>query len=377
MKLSGRSWYVIGTLAAAALLGGCNFGGSASPGFAPGASVGMSGSRGPTLPFSGVKFVGSVRPDHGRSGDSPDAKSAPSLLFVSDNAGVGLNHDVYIFTWPGLKLKRMLTGFSALATECTDTKGNVYIAESGSPYQIFEYSHTGDLLNTYNDSNGWPAGCAVNPTNGDLAVTNYIGGLSGSSSFLPGNVLIYSSPSLPPKVLQNPNEFNYYFVAYDRIGHLWEDGDSSDGAFVLSSCGKKSCKTVDLSGPTIHLPGALLWDAARGTLVVFDWGCSGRYGYGGACSYPVSASGVLGSKTTYSNFNGGQVCELGEAVLTTDGKYVVGGDYGSQFQGGGCYFKDRSTVDTWDYPAGGTPVKYRIIHKPGAWAPAGAAISTK
>ncbi len=63
-------------------------------------------------------------------------------------------------------------------------------------------------------------------------------------------------------------------------------------------------------------------------------------------------------------------------MLTTDGKYVVGGDYGSHYQGGGCYFKDKTTEDTWNYPAGGTPVKYRVMHK-ADWAPAGAAISTE
>ncbi len=263
MRFLRSASHAIGTLAAAALLYGCNGGASAPSGFSPGASAGVNGLDVPTLPFLGAKLPGMPHPDHHKPGVSADATSTRSLLFVSGPVAIGLKHDVYIFTWPGLKLKRTLTGFSDLGTECTDPKGNVYIAEYGSPYQIFEYSHTGDLLNTYSDSNGWPVGCAVNPTNGDLAVTNYIGGLSGSSTWYPGNVLIYSSPSSPPRVLQNPNEFNYSFVAYDRRGHLWEDGSSSSssgGAFVLSSCGKKSCKTVELVRPN----DPLAWRASVG-----------------------------------------------------------------------------------------------------------------
>ena len=141
----------------------------------------------PSDTFAGIAWMGNVHPDRNKSWVSPDAQRAPRLLFVSDVS----TNDVYIFTMPDMNLKGTLTGFNQPQGECSDTHGNVYIANTRAS-TVLEYSRTGTLLNTYADTYGYPVGCAVNPLNGNLAVTNIIG-LRGH-----GQVLIYANPSSRP-----------------------------------------------------------------------------------------------------------------------------------------------------------------------------------
>lgn len=76
--------------------------------------------------------------DHSRSRMAPDAKTN-DLLYVSD---VGTN-DVYVYSYPKLKLEGTLTGFATPDGECVDMAGNVFITNFGTQ-QIFEYAHGGD-----------------------------------------------------------------------------------------------------------------------------------------------------------------------------------------------------------------------------------------
>jgi hypothetical protein len=141
----------VSVLAVAALLAGCNSGGAKSFEFGP---------------DSGATSLGTMHADHHKSWVSPDAGSNRYLLFISDHA----TGDVDIFAWPGLKLEGTLTGFHDLGSECSDRSGHVYIVSQALNGTIGEYSRTGSLLNSYTDPYGSPAACAVNPTNGDLAV---------------------------------------------------------------------------------------------------------------------------------------------------------------------------------------------------------------
>ncbi len=362
MRISRSASYALGVLAAAALLAGCSSSGGSQSGFAPGAGAGASGNHvsvpqvrhhGLADTYVSVKPA-QVHPDHHKSWVSPDAKLAPRLYFASDSG----TDDVYIFTMPGMALKGTLTGFSEPQGECADTKGNIYIANTGTE-QVLEYSRTGTLLNTYSDSYGYPVGCAINPMNGDLAVAD-IFGFSGA-----GQVLVYSSPSSSPTVLSNPNQYYYYFDGYDKSGDLWVSGKDESGSYMVSDCGASSCSTVSLSGGTIYFPGAVQWDGTSGNWVLFDQLCNDSEA---ACSYPVSASGVLGSPTIYENYNGTSACDIVQGVIAANmHKYVAGGDYE--------YCGNASTsVNRWAYPAGGKPTNYSTSS---ISEPIGAAISTK
>lgn len=368
MRISGPSSYAVGVLAAAALLAGCNSsGGSQLSGLVPSSAVNPSTSARDVNPltqhpinfsdtFAGVTWSNDIHPDRQRSWVSPDVQRAPRLLFVSD---VGTD-DVYIFTMPDMQLKGTLTGFNQPQGECSDRHGNIYIADTRAT-QVEEYSRTGTLLNTYSDKYGYPVGCAINPVNGDLAVTN-IRGFRGRS----GQLLIYTSASSSPRVMTNPQQRSYYFDGYDIYGHLWVDGRDARKAFILSGCGASRCRTVNLSGGKIHFPGAVESDQKVYSWVIFDQLCRGK---SAACSYWVSAGGVLGQATDYEKYKGGPVCDLIQGVVAAYGKkYTAGADYQSKR----CR-KGRSSEARWQYPDGGSPTNFTTAVS----YPVGAAVSTK
>lgn len=356
MRISRSATYAVGVVVAAALLAGCSSSGSPSSGLAPSAGMNSNHVGSPLnlkSTFIGVKQVGNIHTNHHKSWVSPDAARAPRLYFASDYG----SNTVDIYTMPGMAMKGQLTGFSGPQGECADTHGNIWIANTNT-LQVFEYSRTGTLLNTINDSYGYPAGCAVDPATGNLAVTNIIG-VSGA-----GQVLVYTSPSSSPTVLTNPSQYEYFFAGYGPGSSLWVDGRTSSGAYIMSGCGASSCSTIPLSGGTIYFPGAVQWDGVRGTWVAFDQLCGNA---AASCSYPVSASGVLGAATTYSNYNSGAVCDMVQGVIAANGKnYVAGGDY--EYCG-----TANTTVNRFAYPAGGNPTNnsQTIVE------PIGAAISTK
>ncbi len=337
MKFLKTKVVVLCMLAATALLAGCNGGGSQSSGLTPSSAV-TRHALDPSDTFVGVKWIGNVRPDHQKSWVSPEVQRAPRLLFVSDITA----DDVYIFTMPDMNLKGTLTGFNQPQGECSDTHGNVYVADTQAT-QVEEYSHTGSLLNTYADAYGYPVACAVNPLNGDLAVANFTG-LSGH-----GQVLIFTSPSSSPTILTNPKQYFYSFLGYDSSGDLRVDGRNDLKQFMFSRCGASKCRTIKLSGGTIYFPGAVQWDQTEDSWVLFDQRCGNTIA---ACSYQVSGSGVLGQATNYQNYNGGPVCDMIQGVVAAYGKrYTVGGDYEY------CGYTS-TTENRWQYPAGGAPTNY-------------------
>jgi hypothetical protein len=135
---------------------------------------------------------------------------------------------------------------------------------------------------------------------------------------------------------------------------------------MVSACDASSCNTVNLSGGTLYFPGAVQWDSVRSTWVLFDQLCGGTFA---ACSYPVSASGALGTATTYLNSEGGSVCDMVQAALAAHGfGMTVGSDY--EFCG------ISSSSDRWAYTAGGNPTNYATTSSPYSVLD-GAAVSTK
>ena len=271
MRLSTLITCASSVMMAAALLAGCSSGGSQLSGLV---SPVASQPHQPSETFAGLKWIGNVRPDQHKSWVSRDAAQTPRLLFESDDG----TNDVYIFGLPDLKLYGTLTGFDQPQGLCSDANGNVYITNTGTS-QVFEYSHAGKLLNTYQDTYGYPDGCAINPENGDLAVAN-IRGFSGA-----GQVLVYSSPTASPTVLRNPHQYSYYFAGYGPYGYqLWADGKNAKGGYMVSQCIASTCSTIKLTGGVIHSPGAVQFDYYEQAWVVFDQGpCAS----GGSCSYWV------------------------------------------------------------------------------------------
>jgi hypothetical protein len=363
MIISRSAAYALGVVAAAALVAGCS-GGTQSSALSPTSMTNAAHQGASPLHMHGAqdafittKQPGKAHPDHQKSWVSPDVRKAkPRILFVSDSG----TEDVYMYSLPAMKLKGTLTGFSEPQGMCSDTKGNVYVDNTGTD-QVIELSREGTVLNTYTDPDGYPVGCAVDPATGNLAVAD-IFGFYGA-----GQVLVFTSPTATPKVLSNPAQYFYYFIAYGPGSSIWVTGRNSYGTYMVSGCGASSCSTIPLSGGTIYFPGSVQWDGARSQWVLWDQLCGDTEA---ACSYPVSASGALGAATTYHNYNGGNVCDMVQATIGGNKFGFVGGsDY--EYCGAASPSSGR-----WAYTAGGSPTNYATYTDPYA-IPDGAAVSSK
>jgi len=191
---------------AAALLAGC--GGSQLPIDAPGA---MQQSR-----------AIATQAKYGGSWMLPEAKNEALVYASADRYRV----EVY-----SLFKGNHVGELSGLPAEplglCNDPSGNIYVTmqgdgESLSQSYVYEYAHGGTHpIATFHDP-GLANGCAVDPTTGNLAVTNYFG-----SSGTNGNIAVYDSAQEPPKIYADVNFPRFLWCTYDSAGNLFADGASS------------------------------------------------------------------------------------------------------------------------------------------------------
>lgn len=157
-----------------------------------------------------------------RSWASPDV--AKSLLYVADSLAAVVN--VYAGNPP--KLVAALAGFKAPLTMCVDgaPSQNVYIVDNGAQ-KIYEYAHGGTQpIKTLSDPDGYPFACSVDPTSGNLAVSNY----ANASGKEPGNLVIFRHARGSAHEQNVTNMSFYYFPAYDSAGDLFVDGTQSFGS---------------------------------------------------------------------------------------------------------------------------------------------------
>ncbi|MGB7016744.1 MAG: hypothetical protein WA668_15905 [Candidatus Cybelea sp.] len=302
------------------------------------------------------------QPDHHSSWVSPDVKALPRLLFESDFAA----GTVKIYKLPDLLLEGVITGFDGPQGECADASGNIWVAVTRAQ-QIVKLSRAGAILLTLSDPTGFPIGCAVNRSNGDLAVTNIF-----NLSLGPGDVLIYHGGSGNPTSLSNSAQALYYFAGYDGNGNLMVNGFDASGNFILSECpaGSSGCGTVTLGGGTAYYPGMVQWSSVNQSWVVGDQLCANTRT---SCLYWFTVSGSAGTitgSTALDNYDGSPVCDVVQAVVAANGQgYIAGGNIDS------C-LHHTSSIDRWASPAGGLPTNSNARRRRLA-QPTGAAISTK
>jgi len=281
------------------------------------------------------------------------------LLFVSDDSF----NDVFIFTMPAMQLKGTLTGFSEPQGMCSDKQGNIWVANTGT-LQGLKYSRTGQLLGSVSDPNGPPVGCAVNPANGDLVLTDIFGN-SGA-----GGIEVYHNGSGSPTRYTNPAQYEYFFAAFNDDGDLYVDGFSYPSfTFTISELpnGSSTMHTVPISGGSLHFPGGVNWDRVNYNLIVGDQECG--VSYFGSCQYQMleNSSGgltVLGS-TPLLNYDEGP-CDVDQGVIAPFSKYFAGPCIS---EGSGL-----SSAARWAYTSGGTPTNY---NNSAVAFPIGSAISNK
>lgn len=356
MKTSRLVSVAVGVMASAALLAGCSGVLQSAAPSAPSSANNLASRRDRLVTYTSVRAP-KIKPDRHKSWVSPDVKRAPRLLFISDES----TQDVYIFTMPAMQLKGTLTGFNGPQGMCTDRQGNIWIVNTGTA-QGLKYSRSGTQLGAVSDPSGTPVGCAVNPTNGDLALSE-IRGSSGA-----GGIEIYPNGSGSPTKYSNPSQYEYFFPAYDTDGNLYVDGFTYPTFAVMISelpSGSGTMHTVNYSGGTIGFPGGVNWDRVRGQLVVNDQECQGLYS---SCVYQMKVSGssakIVGS-TPLNNLDG-TACDVDQGTIAPFDKYFAGPCISFAYS--------VNSVDRWAYPSGGTPGHYNdaVVVQP-----IGSAISNK
>lgn len=319
---------------------------------------------------TGLPSLTKVNVDHRPSWIGPDVRRRTPHLWIADIE----KGDVDIFTFPKLRLIGTLRGFSEPQGLCADTQSNVWIVDTAHK-KIYEYSRSGSLLKTINDDLGYPASCAINPRDGDLAITNIWGSVN---PYEPGNLIIYKHATGTPETYTLKNLFGYYFVGYDRKGDLFLDGcdtgpcqDGGTFAFAELPNHGTALQPVQIVGGTIYFGGFIDGYSEGDDLLVGDQACGGAIT---TCVYQVAVAGFVGTiktSTSLHNATGGLACDVNYAVLTRSNASLAGGD--AEFSASQCPSYTASGTYRWKFPAGGNAVDSNL--KEGQKYPAGVAIT--
>ncbi len=307
MRISHSSCCALSLCATAMTLFGC---GGSQP------SIGAMPQSGALLQRNAPMVA---HPGFARSWMAPEAKSS-DLLYVSDG-------DVYVLTYPKGKLVGTLTGLDFPQGECVDKTGDVFITNGvDSAGDVLEYRHGGThVARTLTGVNS-PEDCSVDPTTGNLAVTENSGSVAifRKAQGKPKGYY-YGYPSHSPEV---------YNCAYDNKGDLFIDAEfiqnypSGFPIFAVGELAKGGKKIETIWTPegtqtSAGYPGGLQWDGKH--LAVGD-----------------SISGVV-----YINDDRQLTLEGADGVMQfwIQGGTLIGPN------------SDANTVTFWKYPAGGSPTK--------------------
>jgi hypothetical protein len=216
------------------------------------------------------------------------------LLYVSDT----VTGDVYVFAYPGAHRHRAQTlfGFTDPAGECVDKQGDVFITNTGAS-NIIEYPYGGSKpIATLDDAGFFPIGCAVDPTTGNLAVSNF--STSGSA---PGNIVIYKGAKGNPTGNYGSSQMTEMLLcSYDNAGNFFVDGLGAGSAFELAELPKGGKKLVNLTvNQTIDNAGGVQWDGKylaigdQTTNVIYRFAISGSTGKEVSATTLADASDVF------------------------------------------------------------------------------------
>jgi hypothetical protein len=242
-----RFWRLVGGFAAAAvLLGGCGSGVPSGSGFGGAQQIAMANPLGLVPVKHPNRRASWIRPDAGKQW----------LLYVSDGSTGTI--DIYNYRARAGKLYGQITGLSFPYGQCTDRAGNVYVVDNNTS-KIYEYAHGGTrAIATANDDYGFPIGCSVDPTTGNVAVSNFDGPGSGA-----GGMVVFSGGLNGSQTNYTDGNLERFFPpGYDPHGNLFVQATAYSGTheFAELSAGKK--KFTLLNGLTVGFPGSVAWDGS-------------------------------------------------------------------------------------------------------------------
>jgi hypothetical protein len=294
MKISNSFRYEVGSaLAAVAILAGC---------------AGATSQLQLTAPSArGIAPSLWNTSQDGRSWMALDAEKQ-NLLYVSTDTNTnGYPDDVYVYSYPKAKLVGTLAGFVTPEGECVDKSGDVFITQTDAA-DIVEYAHGGTSpIATLSDTGWAPQACAIDPTTGNLAVTNVATSNGGG-----GSIAIYSNASGTPAYYTDLYLYRPYFCGYDDSGNLFIDGfRTAYGTFQFAELPKGSSSFANINlNKHLFTPGGVQWDGKH--VSVGDQG----EGYGSTVYQTNGAGGKVVGTTPLNNS-----CEV--AQFWIDGHQLV------------------------------------------------------
>jgi hypothetical protein len=316
---------------------------------AAGAAAVLLAGCGGTNPTGALQMLPSstahVRTDVSRSWMAREAVS-DDLLYVSDDSG-----RVLVFSYPAGKLVGTLTGFDGPSGLCSDSKGDVFVTNTGVE-EIVEYRHGAKKpLQTLTEFGYFPDGCAVDPSSGDLAVANY----AKSPSIGPGSIAIYKRAKGTPANYTDPTFGEYFFCSYDDKGGLYVDGvnaGTTASEFAELPDRAKSFRNIKLE-QSIGYPGAVQWDGKE--IALEDTSTD--------ILYRIRVRGSTGTVVGTTRFKHARSDLI---VQFTIAGHTIVVPFGS-------LRRAARSIGFWSYPAGGTPTK--VIGNLGAAELVGTTIS--
>jgi hypothetical protein len=260
--------------------------------------------------------------DRRKSWMLPGAKSS-DLLYVS-TAG-----DVLVYTYPGGKQVGDLTGFQLALGLCSDSAGDVWIAESDAG-GLVEYAHGGtEPKKTLGDSYG-PNDCAIDPTTGNLAATN-----SAGPYHYEGSVSIYPGASGSPTIY---DESFPSTITYDDAGDVFTVVIASMYSTEVYSLPKGASGFSLFPGPSKRKASGVLWDGKDLAIPTYNPTTH---------KFPVQRFEV----------SDGRGKRVGDRIFFNDWKEY--GEYShSFFWISGSTFIGQvgsNSIGFWKYPSGGNP----------------------
>jgi hypothetical protein len=176
----------------------------------------LSGCGGNGLPVASFSSVASPQ----SRALAPPATSGDLLYVANKTASEGVN----VLTFPQGSRVTTIKQIGRVASICSDTSGNVWIAtirKGSDPFYLYKFRHGGTKPVETRHTRRAASGCAVDPTTGNLAVVSYGGSSDGLVDIWPG-----ARKGKPTFFFTG---FGPAGCAYDDSGDLFVDGIGGTG----------------------------------------------------------------------------------------------------------------------------------------------------
>jgi hypothetical protein len=258
MQISNLAKYAADVTLGAALLAGCNSGGSSALSPSTGMQNAVRSGRLQPLKVGGLLVASAMLPQVKpiQVPIVPDHKKETSDEYISNF----YSSDLLQFDYPkGDSSTGTISGVTYAQGECKQNgKNDFWVVASGAD-EIEEFDYGGTApINTLSESTGEPAGCSIDAKTGNLAV----------SVLTTGAVVIFAKAKGTGTTVAD-GLAETYFIGYDPQGDLFVDGITPSGTFTYGmsemAAGGSSFTAVSLPN-TIAFPGQVQWDGEYITL---------------------------------------------------------------------------------------------------------------